>query len=223
MSAMRRVPEDQSTHTPSSVSRGTGVRLGQAPHDASWPQPAPGINDNDAADVVSAPSASQRDRSGPTYEARDRLDPVTSTFEEALRGVVPRNVLGDAERGDREVIQRLRGVLEVATGERRLLPGFGCRVHEMQRVESKHDRAVAAVLIEEALERWVPELFCRRVMVTPVSDGRLRVSLSCVAGRMVFSLPLLTSVGGDSEEQPLGRRRSYRPVSPSDGGRDGED
>lgn len=77
----------------------------------------------------------------------------------------------------------VRLVLGVAPGERPLRPDFGCRFHHLASIRDGHDRAVAAALAEEALERWAPWLGVRRVDVVGVEAGRLRIVVSTPAER----------------------------------------
>lgn len=62
----------------------------------------------------------------------------------------------------------IRRVIETVPGERALQPSFGCAVHRLERVLDASERAVAAALIEESLERWVPWLGVSRVEVLGV-------------------------------------------------------
>ncbi len=77
--------------------------------------------------------------------------------------------------------ERLRLILEVRPGERPLLPSFGCRVHDLEAIDSEHERQVAAVLIEEALRDWAPWAGVRRVSLLDVEEDRIRLRLT---GRM---------------------------------------
>ena len=77
--------------------------------------------------------------------------------------------------------ERLRLILEVRPGERALLPSFGCRVHDLEAIDSEHQRQVAAVLIEEALRDWAPWAGVRRVSLLDVEEDRIRLRLT---GRM---------------------------------------
>ena len=77
--------------------------------------------------------------------------------------------------------ERLRLILEVRPGERPLLPSFGCRVHDLEAIDSEHARQVAAVLIEEALRDWAPWAGVRRVSLLDVEEDRIRLRLT---GRM---------------------------------------
>ena len=77
----------------------------------------------------------------------------------------------------RGVQDSARLVLEVSPGERRGRPGFGCAVHRMPRIESDDERHLAAALVEEALERWVPWLGVERVDVFGSKDGQIELQL----------------------------------------------
>lgn len=70
----------------------------------------------------------------------------------------------------RDVEETARLVLEVAPGERPLLPEFGWRGHLLPRLEPSVERAVAGVLAEEALGRWAPDLAVQRVDVEEASE-----------------------------------------------------
>ena len=70
-----------------------------------------------------------------------------------------------------------RLILEVVPGERRLLPEFGCRVHQLPAISTDADRRLAAALIEEALDLWVPSLRVDRAEVTSAEDGSIAISL----------------------------------------------
>ena len=68
--------------------------------------------------------------------------------------------------GLRSVSDVVRQVVEVAPSERPLLPEFGCRIHLLESLRTDHERTVAAALVEEALDRWVPWLGIETVQVT---------------------------------------------------------
>lgn len=80
---------------------------------------------------------------------------------------VPETVLSETAR-------RARLVLEVVPGERRLLPGFGCRIHEIPSLSTSAERQLAAACVEDALERWAPDLGVERAEVLPVEEGLAR-------------------------------------------------
>jgi len=80
------------------------------------------------------------------------------------------------------VEERARFILEIVPGERPLLPEFGWRGHLMPRIESPVERAVAAVLAENALARWAPDLDIEHVEVSRAGPGEIRMALR-VPGR----------------------------------------
>jgi len=75
------------------------------------------------------------------------------------------------------VLERMRRVLEIVPGERPLLPQFGCRIHFLSSLATREDRLLAAALVEEALERWLPELRVDRAEVLGSYDGLIRLAL----------------------------------------------
>lgn len=75
-----------------------------------------------------------------------------------------------------DVARRARLVLDIAPGERRLLPEFGCRIHELE-LGGESRRAVAAVFVEQALERWTPGLAIERAEVLEQDGGRIEIRL----------------------------------------------
>ena len=89
-----------------------------------------------------------------------------------------------------------RLVLDVRPGERALLPEFGCRIHSLRSITTDTDRHVAAALIEESLERWVPWLGVDRVDVDEATDSELRIVLWHRGERRPLSI---TWYGGDVE------------------------
>ena len=89
---------------------------------------------------------------------------------EVVDGRLPR------ERPDR-IADTARLILEVVPGERRLLPEFGCRIHRLERIQDEGSRHVAAALVEEALDRWAPQLGVDRAEVVPLEDSMLEVSI----------------------------------------------
>ena len=88
----------------------------------------------------------------------------------------------DGRKRAAAVVSTARRVLEIAPGERRLLPRFGCRIHALGSLRTTRDRDLAAGLVEEALERWVPDLGVDRAEVRPSSDGWIRIAIH-VGGR----------------------------------------
>jgi phage baseplate assembly protein W len=84
-------------------------------------------------------------------------------------------------------------------GERRLLAEFGCRIHELGSIRTDAECQLAAALVEEALERWIPDLGVERAEVeTTEREGCLRVRLR-VAGAW-HSLAIQHRVQGGEEE-----------------------
>ncbi len=82
---------------------------------------------------------------------------------------------------DEETLERIRRILAIVPGERRLLPEFGCRVHAVDpKSPGAHD--LAAGLIEDALDRWAPELGCGAVEILSWTGGRLCFSLVSARG-----------------------------------------
>ena len=88
---------------------------------------------------------------------------------------------GGADAG-RAIVSTARRILEIVPGERRLLAAFGCRIHALDDLHRSEARELAAGLVEEALERWVPALGVERVEVREARGGWIRVALS-VASR----------------------------------------
>jgi len=97
------------------------------------------------------------------------------------------------------VFSRAALVLEVVPGERRLLPEFGCRIHRLPSIQTDAECQLAAALVEEALERWVPGLGVERAEVETTEEERcLRIRLR-VAGAW-HSLAIPHRVEGGEEE-----------------------
>jgi hypothetical protein len=103
------------------------------------------------------------------------------------------------------VRERLRLVLEVEPGERPLLPEFGCAVHRMPSIESEHERQIAAVLVEEALERWAPWARVRRADVVGGTPRRLALVLSTPAGKMELEIERVRASAGPQRAAVEGR------------------
>jgi len=76
-----------------------------------------------------------------------------------------------AEAGLTPLAERARLVLEIVPGERRLLPDLGCRLHCLPRIAAPAERQLAAACVEEALERWLPDLRVERAEVVEVGRG----------------------------------------------------
>jgi phage baseplate assembly protein W len=77
----------------------------------------------------------------------------------------------------RDDLKRARLVLEIVPGERRLLPEFGCRIHLLPSIATEAERHLAAALVEEALDLWVPYLRIDRAEVLGVEGGWIRLAL----------------------------------------------
>ena len=74
-------------------------------------------------------------------------------------------------------MERARLVLEVVPGERRLLPEFGCRIHLLPSIRTKAEQHLAAALVEEALETWVPDLHFDRAEILGIEGRWIRLAL----------------------------------------------
>ncbi len=99
----------------------------------------------------------------------DGVRPVGPAFSDASSS-------DDRERAT-AVVSTARRVLEIVPRERRFLPEFGCRIHALGSLRTTRDRVLAAGLVEEALDRWVPDLGVDRAEVWPSSDGWIRVAI----------------------------------------------
>ena len=90
---------------------------------------------------------------------------------------LPWNIDADGQirrYAERSVEDTVRLVLEVIPGERPLLPDFGWRAHLLSPLYGPNRKAIAGLLAEEALARWIPGLQIDRVDVmdvTPVTEG----------------------------------------------------
>jgi len=83
-------------------------------------------------------------------------------------------------RGERDIEQSIRIILETVPGERKMRPEFGCRVHEL--VFAPNNASTAGLVIyyvEEALKRWEPRVDVQEVNVEtdPNWDGALLVEI----------------------------------------------
>ena len=76
-------------------------------------------------------------------------------------------------RGERDIEQAIRIILETAPGERVMRPEFGCRIHDL--IFAPYDAATQGLMIrfvEQALERWEPRIQVREVNVSiPAGQG----------------------------------------------------
>ena len=93
------------------------------------------------------------------------------------------------------LVERARLVLEVVPGERPLRPEFGCRVHYLASLQTAEERQLAAALLEEALQRWLPQFGVERVDVLDVDGGRLTIALLAAGRRQQLTLEHRPSVG----------------------------
>ena len=83
-------------------------------------------------------------------------------------------------RGERDIEQAIRIVLETAPGERVMRPEFGCHIHEL--VFAPYDAAtegLAIYYVEEALLRWEPRIDVQRVNVSrdPIQEGAMLIEI----------------------------------------------
>jgi len=76
-------------------------------------------------------------------------------------------------RGERDIEQAIRIILETAPGERVMRPEFGCRIHDL--LFAPYDATTQGLIIrfvEQALERWEPRVQVREVNVSiPAGQG----------------------------------------------------
>jgi hypothetical protein len=104
---------------------------------------------------------------------------------------------------------RARLVLEIAPGERRREPAFGCRVHLLPEIETAEDRQIAAALIEESLEMWLPDLRVERARVESSEDGVLGISLRREGAWHPLSIRHRRGARNHPLARPLRGRRSF--------------
>lgn len=74
-------------------------------------------------------------------------------------------------RGDHDIQQAIRIILETIPGERVMRPEFGCRIHEL--TFAPHDAAtegLAIYYVQQALERWEPRIELRDVSISSSSE-----------------------------------------------------
>lgn len=86
-------------------------------------------------------------------------------------------------KGERDIEQSIRIILETMPGERVMRPEFGCRIWEL--VFAPHDPTTEGLLIhyvEEALTRWEPRIDLTEVHVSddPIHDGAVLVEINYV-------------------------------------------
>jgi phage baseplate assembly protein W len=84
-------------------------------------------------------------------------------------------------KGERDIEQSIRIILETMPGERVMRPEFGCRIWEL--VFAPHDPTTEGLLIhyvEEALARWEPRIDLTEVRVSddPIHDGAVLVEIN---------------------------------------------
>jgi len=108
------------------------------------------------------------------------------------------------ERRRDELEDTVRLIVEVAPGERPLLPSFGCRIHELARIATEAERHAAATLVEDALERWAPWLGVRRVEVVEVEAPALRLRIVAGAEDREVEVHWRGGSGADGGEDPEG-------------------
>ncbi len=83
-------------------------------------------------------------------------------------------------KGERDIEQSIRIILETMPGERVMRPEFGCHIHDL--VFAPHNAAtegLAIYYVEIALERWEPRIDVQEVIVSadPQHDGVLLIEI----------------------------------------------
>ncbi len=86
-------------------------------------------------------------------------------------------------RGERDIEQSIRIILETMPGERVMRPDFGCRIWEL--VFAPHDPTTEGLLIhyvEQALTRWEPRIDLTSVKVSddPVQAGAVLIEINYI-------------------------------------------
>jgi phage baseplate assembly protein W len=83
-------------------------------------------------------------------------------------------------RGEQDIEQSIRIILETVPGERVMRPEFGCRVHELI-FAPRNDSSKGLLIsyVQEALERWEPRIELRELLVSddPSNDGAWLVEI----------------------------------------------
>lgn len=84
-------------------------------------------------------------------------------------------------RGERDIEQSIRIILQTMPGERVMRPEFGCRIWEL--VFAPRDPTTAGLLahyVEQALIRWEPRIDVQRINVSDdaVYDGAILIEVS---------------------------------------------
>jgi len=83
-------------------------------------------------------------------------------------------------RGERDIEQSIRIILETSPGERVMRPEFGCRIHDL--VFASNDASTQGLAIhwvKEALDRWEPRIDVLQVDVSQDTeqDGVMLVNI----------------------------------------------
>ena len=101
----------------------------------------------------------------------------------------PRGGIATA-RGERDIEQAIRIILQTAPGERVMRPEFGCRIHDL--IFAPYDATTQGLMIrfvEQALERWEPRVTVREVNLSipagrgspyqdgPYQDGAVQIEI----------------------------------------------
>jgi phage baseplate assembly protein W len=84
-------------------------------------------------------------------------------------------------RGEQDIVQSIRIILETMPGERRMRPEFGCRAKELVFApRNASTQALMAYYVKAALIRWEPRIQVKDVDVypDPDRDGTLLVEIS---------------------------------------------
>jgi phage baseplate assembly protein W len=79
---------------------------------------------------------------------------------------------------EENIRQNITIILGTKPGERQMLPGFGCRIHEL--LFAPNTRATGAMIshhVEEALARWEPRIQVLSVDAEPEQSGAVRVAV----------------------------------------------
>lgn len=92
-------------------------------------------------------------------------------------------------RGPGSLAGRARLVLGIAPGERPLLPEFGWKGHRLD-LEDPVTRQAAAVLAEDALRRWAPDLCVEKVDVIGVKGKTADLTVSARGEEVRIGIPL---------------------------------
>ncbi len=94
---------------------------------------------------------------------------------------------------------RIRAVLGVEPGERPLCPEFGWAAHAMGPLDSDAKRAVAAVLAEDALRRWVGDLAVDRIDVLESRASEFVLDVRCEGARFRLLIPRVSEPDAEAE------------------------